>query len=67
MQVKRDEAAIEWALFRAGWRIYLTNAPQASPLTEAVLAYRDQYIEGEHFPPSQRQDALHHPGLCPAG
>ncbi|MBK7180649.1 MAG: hypothetical protein IPH82_26280 [Chloroflexi bacterium] len=30
MQAARDEAAIEWALFRAGWRIYLTNAPQAS-------------------------------------
>lgn len=50
VQVKRDETAIEWALFRAGWRIYLTNAPQASlSLTEAVLAYRDQYIEENIF------------------
>ena len=67
VQVKRDEAAIEWALFRAGWRIYLTNAPQASlSLTEAVLAYRDRLrpAAGEH-----RAAGWHnrYPGLCSAG
>ncbi|MBK7915040.1 MAG: hypothetical protein IPJ94_02060 [Chloroflexi bacterium] len=46
VQVKRDETAIEWALFRAGWR-----RPSAAgvALTEAVLAYRDQYIEENIF------------------
>jgi transposase len=50
LQVVRNQAAIAWALFKAGWRIYLTNAPQALlSLTEAVLAYRDQYIEENIF------------------
>ena len=50
VQVARNQAAIEWTLFKAGWRIYLTNAPQAQlSLTEAVLAYRDQYIEENIF------------------
>ena len=50
IQVERDQEAIEWAMFKAGWRIYLTNAPRAQlSLTEAVLAYRDQYIEENIF------------------
>lgn len=48
--VRRNQAAIEWALFKAGWRIYLSNAPQQQlSLTEAVLAYRHQYIEENIF------------------
>jgi transposase len=50
VQIEPNQAAIEWALFRAGWRIYLTNAPLAQlSFTEAVLAYRDQYIEENIF------------------
>lgn len=50
VQVERNQKAIEWALFKAGWRIYLTNPPQAQlSFTEAVLAYRDQYIEENIF------------------
>lgn len=50
VQVERNQDAIEWALFKAGWRIYLTNAPQAQlSLVEAVLAYREQYIEENIF------------------
>ena len=50
VQVERNQEAIEWAVFKAGWRIYLTNAPQKQlSLTEAVLAYRDQYIEENIF------------------
>ena len=50
VQVARNQAAIEWAMFAAGWRIYLTNAPPAQlSLTQAVLAYRDQYIEENIF------------------
>ncbi len=50
VQVERNQEAIEWAMFKAGWRIYLTNAPQKQlSLTEAVLAYRDQYSEENIF------------------
>lgn len=50
LQVERNQQAIEWAMFKAGWRIYLTNAPQERlSLTAAVLAYRDQYIEENIF------------------
>lgn len=50
VQVTHNQAAIEGALFKAGWRIYLTNAPQEElSLTKAVLAYRDQYIEENIF------------------
>lgn len=50
LQVERNQKAIEWAMFKAGWRIYLTNALQEQlSLTEAVLAYRDQYIEENIF------------------
>jgi transposase len=48
LSVARNQAAIAEAEFKAGWRIYATNAPVAElSLTEAVLAYRDQYL-AEH-------------------
>lgn len=50
VQVERDQEAIAWAMFKAGWRIYLTNAlPEQLSFTEAVLAYRAQYIEENIF------------------
>lgn len=50
LTVTRNQAAITEAEFQAGWRIYVTNAPdQKLSLTEAVLAYRDQYIEENVF------------------
>lgn len=50
LQVEPNQKAIEWAMFKAGWRIYLTNAlPERLSLTQAVLAYRDQYIEENIF------------------
>jgi transposase len=50
VQVTRNQEAIEQALEKAGWRIYLTSAPRSQlPLTAAVLAYRDQYIEENIF------------------
>lgn len=40
-----DEGALQAVIERAGWRVYATNTPpeQLSP-TQAVLAYRSQYI-----------------------
>jgi transposase len=50
LTVSRNQAAITQAEFKAGWRIYGTNAPaQQFLLTEAVLAYRDQYLEENIF------------------
>ena len=50
LMVKRNQAAIAEAEFRAGWCIYATNAPvEQLPLDRAVLAYRDQYIEENIF------------------
>jgi transposase len=50
LTVARDGQAIAEAEFRAGWRIYATNAPAGQlALTRAVLAYRDQYIEENIF------------------
>lgn len=50
LTVRRNLKAIEAAEFQAGWRIYATNAPQKRlPLTAAVLAYRNQYIEENIF------------------
>ncbi len=50
LQVTRNEAAIAHALFRAGWRIYATNAAVGNlALADAVLAYRDQYLEENVF------------------
>ena len=50
LTVTRNQEAVVQAEFRAGWRIYATNAPaETLSLTEAVLAYRDQYIEENIF------------------
>jgi transposase len=40
-----DEAAVEKRLRRKGWRVYATNASaEHLTLTQAVLAYRSQYL-----------------------
>lgn len=45
-----NQEAIAQAEFKAGWRIYATNAPATRlSLTEGVLVYRDQYIEENIF------------------
>ena len=50
LNVKRNEAAITAAEFQAGWRIYATNTPvDKLSLAQAVLAYREQYIEENVF------------------
>jgi transposase len=50
LTVTRNEQAIAKAEFRAGWRIYATNASTGQlTLTQTVLAYRDQYIEENIF------------------
>ena len=50
LSLTRNQAAIAEAEFQAGWRIYATNAPVAElSLTEAVLAYRDQYLAENIF------------------
>ena len=50
LSVSRNQEAITEAEFKAGWRIYATNAPtDRFSLTEAVLAYRDQYLEENIF------------------
>ncbi|MCP4359463.1 MAG: hypothetical protein GY796_15740 [Chloroflexi bacterium] len=50
VHLTRREKAIEQAKFRLGWRLYATNAPvQQFSLTEAVLAYRDQYLVERNF------------------
>ncbi len=50
LSVTRNQQAIAEAEFKAGWRIYGTNAPaEKLSLTKAVLAYRDQYLEENIF------------------
>jgi transposase len=50
LTVTRNQEAIAEAEFKAGWRIYATNAPaEKLSLTEAVLAYRDQYLAENIF------------------
>lgn len=50
LRVRRNQEAIAEAEFKAGWRIYATNAPaEELSLTQAVLAYRDQYLEENIF------------------
>jgi transposase len=50
LTVSRNQAAIAQAEDKAGWRIYGTNAPvEQFSLTEAVLAYRDQYLAENIF------------------
>jgi transposase len=50
LTVTRNADAIAIAEFRAGWRLYVTNAPKTSlSFSEAVLAYRDQFIAENVF------------------
>jgi len=50
LTVTRNQDAIAAALFRCGWRIYATNAPDSRlSLQQAVLTYRDQYLEENIF------------------
>jgi len=50
LTVVRNAEAIAAAEFQAGWRIYVTNAPQPElSLSDAVLAYRDQIIAENVF------------------
>jgi transposase len=45
MEVHVDEAAVDAAVRRLGWRVYGTNQPGESlSLAQAVLAYRSEYL-----------------------
>jgi transposase len=45
VEVRVDEAALEAAVRRLGWRIYRTNQPvKQLSLEQAVLAYRSEYL-----------------------
>jgi len=45
-----DRDALEAAVARLGWRVYATNAPVATlSVTQAVLAYRQEYIVERGF------------------
>lgn len=45
VEVRVDEAALEGAVRRLGWRIYSTNQPaEHLSLEQAVLAYRSEYL-----------------------
>lgn len=45
LQVTVDPAALEQAVQRLGWRVYVTNQPAAQlSLPQAVLAYREEYL-----------------------
>lgn len=51
VHITRKEEAIEQHKQRLGWRVYATNAPtEKLGLTEAVLAYRGQYLLERCFP-----------------
>jgi transposase len=50
LHLTRREQAIVQTKFRLGWRIYATNAPlKMLNLTQAVLAYRAQYLAERPF------------------
>ncbi|MCP4936898.1 MAG: transposase [bacterium] len=50
LTVSRNQAAIAEAEAQAGWRIYASNAPSEKlSLSQAVLAYRDQYLAENIF------------------
>ena len=50
LTVTRNTEAIGMAEFKAGWRIYATNGPQTElSLSQAVWAYRDQYLAENIF------------------
>lgn len=48
--VKKNEAALQQAICRLGWRVYGTNCPRSEfSLDQAVLAYRNEYIVEHNF------------------
>jgi len=50
VSVQTNETALDKAISRLGWRIYATNAPMESlSISEALLAYRDQYLAERGF------------------
>jgi len=50
LSVRRNPEAIAAVEFKAGWRIYATNAPSEQlSLAKGVLVYRNQYIEENIF------------------
>lgn len=50
VKVKRNQAAIDEAKSRLGWRLYVTNqVAEKLSLQQAVLAYRDQYLQEQKF------------------
>ena len=50
LTVTRNAKAIGMAEFKAGWRIYATHSPQTElSLSQAVWAYRDQYLAENIF------------------
>ncbi|NJN82054.1 MAG: transposase [Caldilineaceae bacterium] len=50
LSVARNAEAIAAAEFRAGWRLYVTNAPKEKlSFSNAVLAYRDQIVAENIF------------------
>ena len=50
LQSEIDEAAVEAATRRLGWRVYVTNHPQETlSLAHAVLAYREEYLVERSF------------------
>jgi transposase len=45
VRVTIDEEAVQQRIRQKGWRVYTTNAPaEQLPLSQAILAYRNQYI-----------------------
>ena len=50
LSVSIDEAAVEERLRRKAWRVYATNTPvEKLPLSQTVLAYRNQYLVERNF------------------
>ncbi len=50
LTVSLDEGALARAVQRLGWRVYVTNQPAAElPLTQALLAYREQFLSERSF------------------
>jgi len=50
VSVQINETALEEAIYRLGWRVYATNAPIDSlSISEALLAYREQYLAERGF------------------
>ncbi len=50
IKVKRNQEAIDEAKNRLGWRLHVTNQESEKlSLQQALLAYRDQYLEEQQF------------------